>query len=500
VTQTSTPDPVRFWALVAPDRLALRHGGRAFTYGQLNAAVQESTDAFLVQGLGAGEHLSLEFEPQHPLPFAIAFHACHRADVLPAPIGTSLTPLERQALRERAMVELVITSEAIGATRGKAPAVARGKTSAAALESTAPTVQVRDRRLDAPAALCFTSGTGGEPRACILTHGNFFWSALQSARNLGVRPNDLWLSCLPLHHVGGLSILTRSAYYGTGVLLHDRFDADAVNKAIDAEGVTLLSLVPPMLERLLEGRRGRIFPTSLRAALIGGGPIPAALLEQAADLRLHALPTYGLTEAASQVTTLSLREWPAGLESAGRPLMFTQVEIRDSDGHAAGKGVEGEIVVRGPTVMAAYLEDEQSNAAAWAGRWLKTGDVGAWDAAGRLLVKDRRIDRIVVGGENVSPEEVERVLREHPAVADACVVGIPAGSWGNEVAAAIQVRGDEVVTIEELRRHAEPTLASFKLPRRLMVLRELPRSPSGKLLRRVVRDRFRNQVPEKELT
>ena len=180
--------------------------------------------------------------------------------------------------------------------------------------------------------------------------------------------------------------------------------------------------------------------------------------------------------------------------------MFTQVEIRDSDGHAAGKGVEGEIVVRGPTVMAAYLEDEQSNAAAWAGRWLKTGDVGAWDAAGRLLVKDRRIDRIVVGGENVSPEEVERVLREHPAVADACVVGIPAGSWGNEVAAAIQVRGDEVVTIEELRRHAEPTLASFKLPRRLMVLRELPRSPSGKLLRRVVRDRFRNQVPEKELT
>jgi len=463
-----------------------------FTYGQLNAAVQESTDAFLVQGLGAGEHLSLEFDPQHPLPFAIAFHACHRADLLPAPIGTSLTLPERQALRERAMVELVLTSEAIVAAHGKAPL--------AALETAAPTVSVRDRRLDAPAALCFTSGTGGEPRACILTHGNFFWSALQSARNLRVRPNDLWLGCLPLHHVGGLSILTRSAYYGTGVLLHDRFDADAVNKAIDAEGVTLLSLVPPMLERLLEGRRGRIFPTSLRAALIGGGPIPAALLEQAADLRLHALPTYGLTEAASQVTTLSLREWPAGLDSAGRPLMFTQVEIRDADGRQAEKGVEGEIVVRGPTVMAAYLEDEKSNAAAWDGRWLRTGDIGAWDAAGRLMVKDRRIDRIAVGGENVSPEEVERVLREHPAVADACVVGIPAGSWGHEVAAAIQVRGDEVVTIEELRRHAEPTLASFKLPRRLLVIPELPRSPSGKLLRRVVRDRFRNQVPEKELT
>lgn len=505
MTQTSTHDPLQFWARVAPDRLALRHGARSFTYGQLDAAVQESADAFLVQGLGAGEHLSLEFEPQHPLPFAIAFHACHRAGVLPAPIGTTLTLPERQALRERAMVDLVLTSEATEAARGKGPAAA--PQGAAPLQSVTPPSQaptpsgpIRHRRLDAPAALCFTSGTGGEPRACILTHGNLFWSALQSARNLGVRPNDLWLCCLPLHHVGGLSILTRSAYYGTGVLLHDRFDAEAVNKAIDAEGVTLLSLVPPMLERLLEGRRGRIFPTTLRAALIGGGPIPAALLEQAADLRLHALPTYGLTEAASQVTTLSLREWPAGLESAGRPLIFTQVEIRDSEGRAAGKGVEGEIVVRGPTVMAAYLEDERSNAAARDGRWLKTGDIGAWDVAGRLLVKDRRVDRISVGGENVSPEEVERVLRKHPAVADACVVGVPAGSWGHEVAAAIQVRGDGTVTIEELRRHAEPTLASFKLPRRLLVLPALPRSPSGKLLRRLVRDRFRNEVPEEELT
>ena len=397
MTQTTTPDPIRSWARVDPDRPALRHGGRSWSYGQLDAAVQESADAFLVQGLGAGEHVSLEFEPQHPLPFTIAFHACHRAGLLPAPIGTSLTPIERQVLRDRALVELVLTSEAIGAPGGGD----RGAPPPAG-PSAGPIVE---RRLDAPAAICFTSGTGADPRACILTHGNFFWSSLQSARNLGVRPNDVWLCCLPLHHVGGLSILTRSAYYGTGALLLDRFDAAAVNEAIDTAGVTLVSLVPPMLERLLEARRGRIFPTSLRAALIGGGPIPAALLEQAADIRLHALPTYGLTEAASQVTTLSLREWPSGLDTAGRPLMFTRVEIRDEAGRPAGKGVEGEIVVRGPTVMAAYLEEQDANAAAWDGRWLKTGDIGAWDSAGRLLVKDRRVDRIAVGGENVSPED-----------------------------------------------------------------------------------------------
>ncbi len=492
MTQTTTPDPIRFWARVAPERLALRQGGRTWSYGQLDAAVQESTDAFLVQGLGAGEHVSLEFEPRHSLSFAIALHACHRAGLLPAPIGTSLTPEERQALRLKALVDLVLTSEAIESAEEKH----RAETPRSAASSEPPL----QRRLDAPAILCFTSGTGGAPRAAILTQGNLFWSSLASARNLGVRANDIWLSCLPLHHVGGLSILTRSAYYGAGVLLHERFDPEAVNDAIDREGVTLLSLVPPMLERLLEARRGRLFPTTLRAALIGGGPIPFALLEHAADIRLHALPTYGLTEAASQVTTLSLREWPAGLDSAGRPLLFTQVEIRDADGRPALRGSEGEIVVRGPTVMAAYLEDRESNATAWDARWLKTGDVGAWDAAGRLLVKDRRVDRIAVGGEIVSPEEVERVLREHPAVGDACVVGIPAGSWGHEVAAAIQLRGDATVTIEELRRHAEPALSPFKLPRQLLVLPELPRSASGKLLRRLVRDRFRNQVPEKELT
>jgi O-succinylbenzoic acid--CoA ligase len=151
----------------------------------------------------------------------------------------------------------------------------------------------------------------------VLTHGNFFWSALASARNLGVRAGDLWLSCLPLHHVGGLSILTRSAYYGTGVLLHDRFDPERVLDAIDRQGVTLVSLVPPLLERLLRARGGRIFPTTLRAALVGGGPCPPELLMEAAELRLKALPTYGLTEAASQVTTLSPREWPAGLDTAG---------------------------------------------------------------------------------------------------------------------------------------------------------------------------------------
>ncbi len=494
MTQTITHDPVQFWGVVAPDRLAIRQQDRSFTYGELDAAVQESADALIAQGLGAGEHVSLEFDPAHSLNFAIAFHALHRVGLLPVPLGTALTPEERQERRRRAMIDLVLTSESVEPSVSSNAGAASGKLIP---DPDAPPVV---RRLDTPAALCFTSGTAGEPRAVVLTHGNFFWSALASARNLGVRPNDLWLCCLPLNHVGGLSILIRSAAYGTGVLFHDGFDAESVNASIDQDGVSLLSLVPPMLERLLKSRGGRLFPTTLRAGLIGGGPIPLALLREAAELRFRALPTYGLTEATSQVTTLSIREWPAGLASAGRPLQFTRVEIRDETGRAVGSGVEGEIVVQGPTVMAAYLEDRESNAAAWDGRWFKTGDIGAWDAAGRLVVLDRRADRFVVGGENVSPEEVERVLRAHPSVADAGVVGIPSGSWGHEVTAVVEPRPGAAITLEELNRHARATLSSFKLPRRLLLVSSLPRSASGKLLRSALLDRIRDQVPQEEAT
>ena len=486
-----TSDPVQFWARVAPDRPALRRGETSWTYRRLNEAVQESADALIAQGLGAGEHVSLEFSPAHAFSFVIAFHALQRIGLLPVPIASSMPAEERQALRKRAFVDLALTSESSDTERGVEEGPVLGV-------SVPPTTDVGPRllrRLDMPAALCFTSGTSGEARGCVLTHGNFFWSALASARNLGVRAGDLWLSCLPLHHVGGLSILTRSAYYGTEVLLHDRFDPERVLDAIDRQGVTLISLVPPLLERLLRARKGRIFPTTLRAALIGGGPCPPELLMEAAELRLKALPTYGLTEAASQVTTLSPRDWPAGLDTSGRPLPFIKVEIREENGLKAPRGAEGEIVVSGPTVMAAYFEEREKDAEAWDGRWLKTGDIGMWDAAGRLVVLDRRSDRMVVGGENVSPAEVERALRSHPAVLEIAVAGIPGGAWGHDVAAAVVLHPGASLTLNELRDHAMEALATFKLPRQLRIVRELPRSASGKLLRDAFRNLFRDEVP-----
>jgi len=484
LSEAETFDPVSFWARVQPDRLALRMGEERWTYRRLEEAVTQAAVSLYDQGLVSGEHVSLEFGSEQGLHFAASFHALHRAELLPVPISQSLTETERVAFRNRAHVDVALTATPEPA----APSGRKGRNEKPPLFT---------RRLDAPAAILFTSGTEAAPRAVVLTHGNFFWSALASARNLGVRADDLWLLTLPLHHVGGLSILTRSAYYGTAALIHPRFDPEAVNEAIDREGVTLVSLVPPMLERILYARGARPYPDTLRAALIGGGSSSPELLQRAAELGMRALPTYGMTETASQVTTLSPRDWPDGLRTVGRPLPFLDVEVRGPQGPVLAPDEEGEIYVRGPVVAPAYFEDEQGNKAAFEKRWFRTGDFGAWDRSGRLSVLDRRLDRIVVGGENVSPAEVEETLKGHPAVADAGVVSFPAGSYGQGVAAAIVLRPGAKVTLKELREHAGRSLASFKLPRWVSFVDALPRSPTGKLLRREVRGWLAEQMTEK---
>ncbi|HEY6571888.1 MAG TPA: fatty acid--CoA ligase family protein, partial [Candidatus Eisenbacteria bacterium] len=223
-----------------------------------------------------------------------------------------------------------------------------------------------------------------------------------------------------------------------------------------------------------------------------------ALLEEAAAMRLTALPTYGLTEATSQVTTLSPRDWPAGLSSAGRPLPFTRVEIRNEAGRPVAPGAEGEIVVRGPTVMAGYLGEPDATVASLRGRWLHTGDIGTWDPDGRLVVLDRRADLIVSGGENVSPAEVEKVLATLPSIEDVCVVGLPSTEWGQEVAAVVSLKPGAAITLEGIRQHAAGSLASFKLPRHVMIASAVPRSAGGKLLRRVARERFLDEVAKQK--
>jgi len=312
---------------------------------------------------------------------------------------------------------------------------------------------------DRPATIVHTSGTTAEPKPVALTVGNWTWNALGSAVALGLDPGDRWLCTLPLSHVGGLAILLRSAIYGTTVVLHERFDTETALTAIERDGVTLASLVPTTLQRLLDA--GLRAPNPLRVALIGGGPLPPALAAQAQEAGIPAAQTYGMTEACSQVAT----SLPGEPGTAGRPLVGTRVEVAP----------DGEILVAGPTV---------APGAADADGWLRTGDLGALDPRGRLIVTGRKADTIVTGGENVAPAEVEAVLLAHPAVADAGVHPQPDPRWGEAVVATVVLHDGCHAEAEELRAHVASQLARFKVPKQVFFADRLPRTASGKLLRR----------------
>jgi O-succinylbenzoic acid--CoA ligase len=264
--------------------------------------------------------------------------------------------------------------------------------------------------------------------------------------------------------------LLRSVIYGMTAEVHARFDPTNVNTAID-QGVSAVSVVSSMLDRMLAERGDRPYPTTLRFVLLGGGPAPLPLVERALQAQAPVIQTYGLTETASQVVTLAPEDVIRKAGSAGKPLMGSRIRIE----------ADGEILVQGPTVSPGYLHQPPRQG------WLRTGDLGYLDADGYLYVLDRRDDLIISGGENVYPAEVEAALLAHPAVADAGVVGLADPQWGRVVAAAVTLRADRSVTEPELIGFCRERLAAYKVPRRIEFRAALPRNAAGKLVRRDLR-------------
>jgi O-succinylbenzoic acid--CoA ligase len=399
-------------AVLRPERTALERAGERLTYSELLDRACAGAAELRAAGVCPGERVPVAEEDRFR--FATAVHSCLLHGAAAVPIDLRLTRAE-QELRS------------------------------------SPGVAMTPRT----ATIMHTSGTTAAPKRVELTLGNWRANALGSAVALGLDLGERWLCVMPLAHVGGLSIVLRSAIYATTVVLHERFDTDAVLAELMDPGrrITLVSLVPTMLARLLDA--GLRSPPTLRWALVGGGPIPPGLVARAGSSGVPVAPTYGMTEACSQIATF------------GVPL--TGVELRFED---------GEIVVRGAVVAPGSLDRDG---------WLRTGDLGSLDGHGRLRIVGRRSETIISGGENVTPTEVEDVLLEHPAVADAGVFARTDPEWGEAVVATVVLRDGASVGPDELRRFVGTRLARFKVPKEIGFASTLPRTPSGKLLRRELR-------------
>jgi acyl-CoA synthetase (AMP-forming)/AMP-acid ligase II len=350
---------------------------------------------------------------------------------------------------------------------------------------------------DDVAVLLFTSGTTGEPKAAVLRHRNLASYVVSTVEFGGADQAEAAIVSVPPYHVAGVSTALSSTYAGRRVVHLESFEPRSWVEIVRSEGVTHAMVVPTMLNRILDviedDGRGL---ASLRSLSYGGGPMPLSVIERAVSLlpEVDFVNAYGLTETSSTIALLGPEDHReafrsddpavrARLGSVGRPLPALEVSIRDLEGRPAPSGERGEIWVRGEQVSGEYLgRDGDSDEG-----WFCTRDAGHVDQAGYLFVHGRLDDVIVRGGENLSPGEIESVLTQHPAVADAAVVGVPDTEWGEKVVAAVVLKGGTAATEDELRAHVRAQLRSTKTPERIQVRAELPFNETGKLLRRVLR-------------
>jgi O-succinylbenzoic acid--CoA ligase len=415
-------------------RAARMHGERAaldapserLSYAELYERARATAGALRERGVVPGDRIALALDSVALIP---ALHGCLLLGAVAVPIDLRLNRAERAARQAsaRLVLEGPLAGEPIDHPYAPEPSEI--------------------------ATLMFTSGTTAGPKPVELSYDNWLWNAVGSALALGLDPDERWLCPMPLAHVGGLSIQLRSAIYGTTVLLHDRFETGRALAALmdSAARVTLVSLVPTMLARLLDA--GLREPPTLRRVLLGGGPISRVLLARAEEAGVPVSPSFGMTETCSQVAT------------DGFALLGAELRVADDQ----------ELLVRGRAVSAGALSEDG---------WLHTGDLAEVDDRGRLAIIGRKTDTIVTGGENVAPAEVEAALLEHPAVADAAVLGRPDPEWGEAVVAQLVLRPGVRADADDLRGHCAARLAPFKVPKLYEVVTQVPRGVTGKLLRR----------------
>jgi O-succinylbenzoic acid--CoA ligase len=519
-TETILPDWLMRSAENQPAHMALQCGSVRWSFAQLDQ--QANHLAYQLAALGVREDSRVALLAANGPAYVVCVHALTRLGAILVPLNIRLTYEELCWQLDDVHAALLLSDQHYqntASTIGQAlPDLLRATLTITAHEQDTTTVtllqavkatvhtpgndQVEEYKpvhtatevplrntidLSRPQAIMYTSGTTGHPKGVLITYGMQWWNAIGSALNLGHNPNDCWLACLPLFHIGGLTILIRSVIYGISVIVHEKFDPAAVNTAICEDGVSIISVVTVMLQRMLSALDANPqttrYPATLRCVLLGGGPAPRPLLEDCANRHIPVVQTYGMTESCSQAVTLSPSDALRKLGSAGRPLLPVQLRIMQ-DKQPAVSGEPGVIWLKGPTITPGYIDRPDATIQTFQDGWFMTGDMGYLDAEGYLYILDRRTDLIISGGENVYPAEIEAVLLSHPDVEEAGVCGRPDPQWGQVPVAFIRLRPSSNTSTETLLTYTAQRLARYKQPAALYVAAQLPRNSAGKLVRR----------------
>jgi fatty-acyl-CoA synthase len=452
-------------------------GGERTSYAELDRLADRVAAALERMGVGPGERVALALASE-PLYLAVYFAAAQLGAIL-LPLNTRLAPAELafQLEDSEACVAVHADELPLPARRGTR-AVGAGE-----LRALLPSAAGR-RPLapggEAPQVLMYTSGTTGRPKGALLPHRKTLYNTLNAEIYFELVPDDVVLVAVPLFHSFGLKILTVPALFaGAAAVLLDRFDPLDLQQRIAEERATVLGAVPVMYQRMLRAGLDRRKLATLRLAFSAGAAIDVETIRALAAHGVRLRQGYGQTET-SILCCLDDANALARAGSVGRPVRYGEIRIADEQGRSVPAGRPGEVVVRGPLCMLGYWRRPEETAAARIDGWHRTGDLGVMDEEGFVTLVGRLKELYISGGENVYPAEVERVLEEHPNVAEAAVVGVPDPEWG-EIGHAYVVPVAEPFDAEELLRWARTRLAGYKLPRAVFRVRELPRTASGKV-------------------
>jgi long-chain acyl-CoA synthetase len=476
--------------------------GRRFSFAEFDASVNRTVRLLAAHGIGKGDKVSL-LMPNGP-EYIVAYFACFKLGALAGPINSLLKPPEiafviANSEAKALMVNSEFTQqiESIADQLSNLDAVIEFDSEELATigfsgeREHLPVAQL-DR--DDEAIIIYTSGTTGKPKGCLLTHGNLIANASQIANWLRFTSDDRLLTVMPLFHMNAVSVTTMTPLYvGGSTVVSPKFSVSRFWQIISDYGVTSFGSVATMLSMLLEkypeGVPDGLSTSQLRFAMCGSAPVPAEVMKRFEEtFKCLVIEGYGLSESTCRSTFNPPNE-KRRPGSCGKPIGNEMMVVDESDKEVAD-GELGEIVLRGENILKGYYRNPEATAQAFRNGWFHTGDVGYRDPDGFFYIVDRKSDMIIRGGENIYPREIDEALYQHPSVAAAATIGIPDDLYGEEVTAFVVLKKGEQATEEELLAHCRERLADFKCPKTIHIVTEIPKGPTGKLLKRELAQHF----------
>ena len=496
----------------AHDAYVDSHSGLRLNYDELNRRCNQVANAFVAAGIQKEERVGLLV--MNSAEFMESYFALAKIGAVIVPLNWRLVADELEfILKDSGTKRLVYGDEFVDTvaelhSRGDKTDISHwlqveGEQEAAYFAESYEAF--RDAASDAEPAvggtdddmlyIMYTSGTTGLPKGVVHTHNTAIWGILTIAANVHYREQERYLAALPMFHVGALTPLAVNVYRGAASVVMRAFDPTLAWQLIEREKINSGLMVPAMMNFMLQVPNYERFEFStLRWLMTGAAPVPVALIQKYSELGVDVRQVYGLTETCGPACLMDAETSLKKPASTGPAFFHTAVRVVDENGDDCPPGVSGEVVVAGPHIMREYWNRPEATAETIVDGWLHSGDVATMDEDGYVFIQDRIKDMIISGGENVYPAEIEEVLMTHPDVIEAAVIGMASEKWGESPLAIVVSKSDNLSEADVLN-HCQGKLAGFKLPKKAEFVAEIPRNPSGKILKRVLREQFPDPAP-----